>query len=80
MKAFLDLHPIVPRRDSGAGRAVIEQRTIHIHDIQTDPEYTYYATMPVPLRTVLAIPMRRANELLGVIAINRHEVRPFTDN
>ena len=33
-----------------------------------------------PVRTVLAIPMLRAGELLGVITIYRHEVRPFTDS
>ena len=33
-----------------------------------------------PIRTVLAIPMLRADELLGVIVIYRHEVRPFTDS
>ena len=32
------------------------------------------------MRTVLAIPMRRADELLGVIVIRRYEVRPFTDS
>src|SRR4030095_10139186 len=31
------------------------------------------------VRTVLGIPMRRSDELLGVIVIYRHEVRPFTD-
>src|SRR5262249_49188799 len=33
-----------------------------------------------PFRTVLAVPMLRADELLGVILIYRHEVRPFTDS
>ena len=33
-----------------------------------------------PIRTVLGVPMLRADELLGVIIIYRHEVRPFTDS
>jgi GAF domain-containing protein len=33
-----------------------------------------------PYRTVLSIPMVRADELLGVIVIYRHEVRPFSDS
>src|SRR6185436_12896271 len=31
------------------------------------------------IRTMLAVPMLRADELLGVIMIYRHEVLPFTD-
>jgi signal transduction histidine kinase/DNA-binding response OmpR family regulator len=78
MKAYIERNPILPGRGSGAGRAVLERRTIHISDIRKDPEYTYYETLAVPLRTVLAVPMLRGDEVLGVIAINRHEVRPFT--
>jgi GAF domain-containing protein len=32
------------------------------------------------MRTVLAIPMLRAGEVLGVIGVNRHEVRAFSDS
>jgi signal transduction histidine kinase len=78
MKSYVERNPIPPGRGSGAGRAVLERRTIHIPDIRNDPEYTYYGTLAVPLRTVLSIPMLRGDEVLGVIAINRHEVRPFT--
>jgi len=75
-------NPLRPGRNSAGGRAVIERRTIHIHDIQADPEYTYPIGQadPAPTRTLLAIPMLRADELLGVITIFRQEVRPFTDS
>ena len=33
-----------------------------------------------PYRTLIAIPMLRGNELLGVINVVRYEVRPFTDS
>src|SRR5439155_1183989 len=79
-KALIERNPPTPGRASGAGRAAIERRTIHIHDVQTDPEYTYAAAQVNPIRTLLAIPMLRADELLGVIVIYRHEVQPFTDS
>ncbi len=81
-RAFAEQHPISPGRHSAAARAALERRTVHIHDIQADPEYTYQIGQadPSPTRTVLGIPMLRAGELLGVIIIFRLEVRPFTDN
>ena len=55
-REFTERNPIAPGRNSGAGRAALERRTIHIHDVQTDPEYTYGAGQ-LPFRTLLAIPM-----------------------
>jgi two-component system NtrC family sensor kinase len=78
-REFLERNPIAPGRHSGAGRAALERRTIHIHDIQTDREYTY-GSGQLPFRTLLAIPMFRANELLGTISIQRDKVSPFTDS
>jgi GAF domain-containing protein/CheY-like chemotaxis protein len=79
MKEFVERTPITPGRASAAGRAVLERRTVHIHDAQADPEYSFGIGQADPIRTALAIPMLKADELLGVIAIYRHEVRPFTD-
>ncbi len=81
-RAFIEQNPIAPGRGSGAARAALERRTIHIRDARTDPEYTYGVTRLKleAVRTVLAIPMLRVDELLGVIVIYRHEVLPFTDS
>jgi len=79
LKAFVEANPIRPGRESGAARAAMERRTVHIEDIQTEAEYTYGVTQVGPMRTLLAIPMLRADELLGVIVITRPEVRLFTD-
>src|SRR5262249_3477301 len=78
-KEFTDRHPIRPGRDSTTARAGLERRTIHIADVRADPEYTYGATEVFPYRTVLAVPMLRGEELLGVLCLFRPEVRPFTD-
>jgi signal transduction histidine kinase len=78
--SFLEHNPFVPGGQTATGRAAIERRTIHIHDVLADPEYTYGAQQIDPYRTVLAIPMLTAGKLLGVIVIYRHEVQPFTHN
>jgi GAF domain-containing protein/anti-sigma regulatory factor (Ser/Thr protein kinase) len=78
LRAFVEANPTRPGRESAAGRAASERRTIHIEDIRADPEFTYGAVHVGPMRTVLAIPMLRADELLGVIVITRPEVRQFT--
>ena len=72
-------NPIAARARQRRGRAALERRTVHIPDIQADPEYTYGRSRTMRYRTVLAVPMLREGALLGVIAIYRHEVRPFTD-
>src|SRR5262249_10565644 len=42
-KEYLAQHPTRPGRDSAAGRAVLERRTVHIPDVQADHEYTFGA-------------------------------------
>jgi two-component system NtrC family sensor kinase len=80
LRAFVEQNPILPGRDSATARAALERRTVHVHDAQTDPEYTYGSRRVYPFRTILTVPMLRAGELLGVILTYRHEVLPFTDN
>src|SRR5215469_11584078 len=79
IRTFVEQNPIAPGRGSATARAGFERRTIHVHDVQADPEYTYGSRQVDPFRTILTVPMLRAGELLGVILIYRHEVRPFTD-
>jgi GAF domain-containing protein len=78
--AFIERNPLTLGRGSVAGRAALERRTVQVQDVRTDPEYTWGARDVTPIRTVLAIPMLRGNELLGVIAVNRHKVRLFSDS
>jgi signal transduction histidine kinase len=81
-REFAVRNPIRPGRHSAGARAALERRTIHIHDIRADPQYTYPVAQndPYPTRTLLSIPMLRADELLGVITIFRREVRPFSES
>ena len=78
--AWVERHPIRPGRHSGSARAALERRTIHIPDVQVDPEYTYGAKDAEAIRTVLGVPILKGDDLLGVMMIYHLEVRPFTDN
>jgi GAF domain-containing protein len=78
MMEFVRRNPVAPGSHSASARAAHELRTIHIEDIQAEPGYTYGVMHVDPIRTVLAIPLLKAHELLGVIVVYRHEVRQFT--
>jgi len=80
LRAFVEANPVRPGRGSGAGRAALERRPIHIEDMRADPEFTYGVTQVGPMRTLLAIPMLRPNELLGVIITTRPTVQRFSDS
>jgi signal transduction histidine kinase len=79
LRAFVERNPIRPGRHSGAARAALERRTIHITDARADPEYSYGALHVDPIRTLLGVPILKGDDLLGVMMIYRLEVRPFTD-
>src|SRR5215469_309727 len=77
---FLERNPITPGRGSNAGRAALERGTVHNLDVREDPEYSYGGSRVDPYRTVLAVPMLRADQLFGVFVIYRHEVLAFSDS
>ena len=52
----------------------------HIPDVLADPDYTMVeAQKRAGFRTVLGVPMLREGIPIGVLALTRCEVRPFTD-
>jgi two-component system, NtrC family, sensor kinase len=68
-------------------RAAATKQTVQIADVQAEPGYLdplpgFSSPQIVTLggaRTVVAVPMLKKKELVGVIAIYRQEVRPFSD-
>jgi two-component system, NtrC family, sensor kinase len=69
-------HPRPAGRDTGWGRAVLERRVVHVHDVTADEEYRHSA---IGYRTLLAVPLLRDETALGAIAIWRRDVQPFSD-
>ena len=70
---------------SVAGRAVRARQSIHIEDILALPEAEFRETVErdrqhgVRFRTALVTPLLREGLPIGVIAMRRTEVQPFTD-
>jgi signal transduction histidine kinase len=72
--------PVEPDRGNVSGRALLEGRSVHIPDIFTDPEYTFTEAQELGgVRTGLGVPMLREGVPIGVFALARSDVRPFTD-
>jgi signal transduction histidine kinase len=72
--------PIKAERGSASGRALVEGRVVHIADVKADPEYTFVeASRLGDFRTALCVPMLREGIPIGVLALTRSEVQPFTD-
>jgi GAF domain-containing protein len=73
-----------PHPKDALARVVRTKRLQHVADIRTEEAYVEGDSSVVGLadvagaRTVLVVPMLKENDLIGVLAIYRKEVRPFT--
>jgi len=79
---WLAQNPPTAGPGSVSGRAVAECATIQIPDVLADPEYSRTRAESLKRgnqRTTLGVPLLREGVPIGVIALHRTEVRPFTD-
>ena len=68
-------HPLRPSSGSVTGRVALEGRAIHVHDVVADPVYDATGYQ----KAFLGVPLLRDGTTVGVFALNRDEVNPFTD-
>jgi len=68
-------------RGTVTGRALLERQTVHVADIAAHPEeHAIPEAFTVGgIRTLLAVPLLREDELIGVITLSRTKVDPFMD-
>jgi GAF domain-containing protein len=79
-QAYMCDHPIPAGRGSIVGRTVMQGRLIHVPDVLADPEYKMLDAAKLGgIRTMLGVPLLREGTPIGVIALQRKTVRPFTE-
>jgi GAF domain-containing protein/nitrogen-specific signal transduction histidine kinase len=72
--------PIAPGEGTLVGRAAVRRQTVQIADAWEDPLYAPKDDARITVaRTMLGVPLLREGSPIGVIAMARKEVRPFTD-
>jgi signal transduction histidine kinase len=63
-----------------SGRAALEGRIVHIHDVLADPGFTLRDTPKLGgFRTALGVPLMREEKPIGGIFLTRPTVDPFTE-
>ncbi len=77
--------PLHPPPGTGLCEAIETKQTVHVADLAAAQPYAQRHPAVVEavelggIRTFVAVPMLKDNELIGMIVIYRQEVRPFTD-
>ncbi len=79
LEEYAKQHPMSPDRGSAAGRAALEGKVVHIPDVLADPDYAWIKAQKLAnYRTVLAVPLLRDGNCVGVMSMTRNVPRPFT--
>jgi class 3 adenylate cyclase/putative methionine-R-sulfoxide reductase with GAF domain len=67
-------------RDTLVGRTIMERAPVRIDDVLLDPDYKFAeAQQTGGFRSIVGVPLLRDGFPIGVIAVWRREVRPFSD-
>jgi signal transduction histidine kinase len=66
-------------RGSAVGRVAMESKAVHIPDVLADPEYSAAGYQRAfGFRTILGVPLLREGTTIGVFALTRDKVQPFS--
>src|SRR6516164_10519599 len=77
---ILRARTFAPGRETLVGRVALAGEVVHIPDITTDPDYRLPEAATIgKIRTNLGVPLLREGSVVGVLALNRERVEPFTE-
>jgi signal transduction histidine kinase len=72
--------PMKAGQGSVVGRVLLQGKTIHLVDVLADPDYSFLEQQKrAGYRTFLGVPLLREGNPIGVLALARNTVEPFTD-
>ena len=77
-KEYLETVAIEPNRRTVTGRALLDGKTVHVHDVQGSDYNPNAVVVLGGYRTVLSVPLLSQGVPIGAIALTRSTVRPFT--
>ena len=78
--AFMEGLTLAPGRATVTQRVALDGRIVQVADIAADPEYALAETVTLgKARTVLGVPLMREGSLLGIMALARQRVEPFSE-
>jgi GAF domain-containing protein len=79
-RAYIKRNPIRPGRNTLVGRTALTAHTVHLPDCLADPEYKWFESQKIGrFRTMLGVPLLREGSPIGVLALTRSQVEPFSD-
>jgi len=79
-REYMETHPVPVTVGSLVGRTTVEARTVHIEDVLADSRYNLSAAQRLGhFRSVLGVPIVRNGDVIGVIAMWKERVEPFTE-
>lgn len=72
-------HPDPIDRKSVVGRVAFSGESVHVADLAADPEYEAGGYRVGGVRSMLGVPIRTADGLIGAFGLGRLRVEPFSD-
>ena len=78
-ESYLRQFPMRPDRSTAVGRAILEQRIVHVRDVAADPEISV-TVRTMGVGSTIVIPLQRDGQSLGVIAIGLLAPGGFSDS
>ena len=77
---FMESHRLEMGRGTVVGRTILEGKPVQILDVLADPEFKFIEAAKLSsVRTMLGIPLLREGMPIGVMVLQRRDVRAFTD-